>query len=511
MLKLEDLFVSTGREYEWVKSFQGQRIYVDRDYRINKMSADLYDLDMLLTANNDRTEKGNEHIEFRVNVPVGVYVAYHKPSLHPIPDWLKSWTLTNIEFDAYRDRKVYYKEFQPGNVVLGANNAPFWISHYVVLVEELDEDFAEVEPDPVEENDPVVVKEFDEPPAILNIFEDHNVHSPYLHDYEDPEKVRAFCLDSKNHGCSGVSVVVGNGFFEFGKFDEKETFKTTPDQKTFDVMKQFINVCREEGVFAYFWLWGDKESGGSPKGGVNGPAHLRIQDEIIRQIGPIKGWGAGFSWDTGEFLNESQVEAWANRYKEGFTLQHYIACRGFNTPSLTALSVPLFGPNGPEDCYALKMSDQRPIHWGERFTINRWGKFDETLTRRHLYWNAMAGGIGSWIGRFKNDPYYLNKNELQTYAIFILKFFSKNMKPCNWLTNGMALLNQKTNSMIVYKQYTNFIEVYNCPSEGKYFIKAIDTERLYHEEIISVKPNEFKTMEINLPRKSDWAITLNYS
>lgn len=124
--------------YETASVTVGDPFYVDRDYKIKNLPADLKDLTWIKTGNNDKFSAGLNFLSFRVYEDVMVYVG-HDERITDKPAWLQDWTRTDllIHDDQNTVFRCYGKSFSPGTVELGGNYGTDQSNMYVVLVKSL--------------------------------------------------------------------------------------------------------------------------------------------------------------------------------------------------------------------------------------------------------------------------------------------------------------------------------------------------------------------------------------
>jgi hypothetical protein len=110
----------------------GSDVFIDRDFVLTNVPAELVSLAYLRTANDDKFVSASDAVSFDVDGAVTVYVGY-STRIPSRPVWLQSWTDSGSEIrtsgPTYR---VYQKDFPAGRVVLGGNEMGF--SMYTVLV-----------------------------------------------------------------------------------------------------------------------------------------------------------------------------------------------------------------------------------------------------------------------------------------------------------------------------------------------------------------------------------------
>ena len=121
--------------YETAMLKEGDVYYVDRDYRLAFIPAELHDLTWIKTANNDKFSTGNDFLQFTVHEEVIIYVAYDE-RIPQLPEWLQDWTPTSMvikDADSVAFR-CYSKSFARGRISLGGNYGGDNSYMYLVLV-----------------------------------------------------------------------------------------------------------------------------------------------------------------------------------------------------------------------------------------------------------------------------------------------------------------------------------------------------------------------------------------
>ncbi|MFN8594670.1 MAG: Hsp70 family protein [Anaerolineae bacterium] len=118
------------------------RCYLDYEYTLSRIPADLSALPALRLAQADKNVEDAEFLHFNLSRAARVYVAYDADARH-VPDWLSDFTRTamTIEIDQIgtpRLLTVYAKDFPAGAVTLGGNraigSAGNVFMHYLVIV-----------------------------------------------------------------------------------------------------------------------------------------------------------------------------------------------------------------------------------------------------------------------------------------------------------------------------------------------------------------------------------------
>lgn len=130
-------FVSSGAAYVEVPARNGERVYIDREYKLVDLPP-TYEIGRLIrTRNDDDGASANPHLRFTADVAVDVHLAYATTAT-ALPAWMQGWTSTNVVVGADKGGgfRLFKRTFPAGQVVLGANergttNAT---SNYFVLV-----------------------------------------------------------------------------------------------------------------------------------------------------------------------------------------------------------------------------------------------------------------------------------------------------------------------------------------------------------------------------------------
>lgn len=122
--------------YRWAPIAAGLPIYQDRDYVLGSVPDYLQGALLLQGRNDDKGAAAPDHVQFTLNKPAAVFVAWDRRT--PAPAWLEGWERkTGEPWDmgwAKEGFDVYRQDFATGPVVLGGN-APA-NTHYVVMVAE---------------------------------------------------------------------------------------------------------------------------------------------------------------------------------------------------------------------------------------------------------------------------------------------------------------------------------------------------------------------------------------
>lgn len=343
----------------------------------------------------------------------------------------------------------------------------------------------------------------------------------------------AYLQHARQSGFEVLFLSINNQWFKIGQGYYDNLGTENPDPRTFAVIERIIRTAHENGARVHIWMWGDEQRHwtpiGGPAGGINGVRDQRAQRYIAARLGPLPGWSISYGFDVKEWASESQVAAWANNLKQHMGWQHLIFARGYDDPALSGISYSSNGPgsfegdvqtsaNGPrnydEVVGHILSAPNRTHFYEERFTYQRtfYGgpPWSMDLTRRSLWWTAIAGGVGSWYGYFDNGPQpYPNQEQLRTHQEFWMGRgrFQMNMQPCNFLTDSMCLWSDNTD-FVFYREDTNAVQVNISAAAGPLPAVAVDTRGAYAE--IDLGMMEPGNHTWNAPHASDWAVAVGY-
>lgn len=200
-----------------------------------------------------------------------------------------------------------------------------------------------------------------------------------------------------------------------------------PDLALFDTLEQAIRYAHERGGRTHIWAWGDNDRKQTPNhlaDGFRGGRHRRLIRYIAARLGPLPGWAMNFGFDTVEMPNaEADGAWWADELNRTMGWPHILTSRGWDNESFGAHSYAGFGGSpydlkttdkGPagyrEIRHHLEERRNKPSIYEERHTYNRWkcwpvdvrdpDRLNETGSRRLIWWEAMAGGMGGFFGHF---------------------------------------------------------------------------------------------------------------
>jgi len=345
-------------------------------------------------------------------------------------------------------------------------------------------------------------------------------------------KAKAYAKYAKDNGMSAIYIMLTNNWLKLGAYKYSEHNSQNPDPETFRILEKVIQTAHAEGVRVHLWAWGDEAREWTPigiNGGTNGSADKRLQRYIAARIGPLPGWSMGYGFDLNEWTNDNTRSEWANYLHDHFGWDHLLSTRGYKLPqgnningySSQGGSAQLRTVDGGPKNYNEVLGDissdnSRPSLYEERHIYEREGySLDMNGTRKLMWWNTMAGGMGCWFGFFKqdpvfgNDPGYPNPEQLRTAAIFWddNQRFMLNMSPSNNLTtNGYVLKSSDNKNYVFYNENTSSVQLNLSGMAGSQPAIAIDTKKAYSE--INVGTLNSSNSSWQAPYKSDWAIAV---
>jgi len=199
-----------------------------------------------------------------------------------------------------------------------------------------------------------------------------------------------------------------------------------PDPALFDALEAAIRYAHARGGRTHIWAWGDNDRKQTPNhlgGGFRGRKHQRLIRYMAARLGPLPGWSMNFGFDTIEMPNaEADCAWWAKTMNQTMGWPHILTSRGWDNEHFGAHSYAGFGggykltttSKGPAD-YAEIRQDMagrvnKPSIYEERHTYNRWkcwpgrvsrpDRLNEAGSRRLIWWETMAGGMGGFFGHF---------------------------------------------------------------------------------------------------------------
>jgi hypothetical protein len=269
----------------------------------------------------------------------------------------------------------------------------------------------------------------------------------------------------------------------------------------------------------------------------------------------------GYGFDLFEWTNQRQVSDWANYIHARSGYPHNLSARGLALlgPDNTLESAP---PNfvdgyacllregqilqtdglgggatlddGGPDSYAETLEDLRhrpgrAILYEERHGYLRyhqspgktaWPLTDMDGTRRLLWWQAMAGGAGGWIGFYgehsdaSGDGPYPAPEQLRTHRRFWNGRFAMDMVVANELTGGpdarqYALQSPGDGRIVIFAEDADAIALRLADLPGPVRATLVDAEAEYAEVDLGELAPADQTLDLTgrgAPR--DWALEL---
>ena len=367
---------------------------------------------------------------------------------------------------------------------------------------------------------------------LFNAYMSRVRHPAYLDDFgADLQQVQTkagACLkDALANGFEIVFVHVNNNWFKLGVREHNKHNSENPDPLAFRVLEKIIKTIHAAGGRVHIWAWGDESRKWTPKGvtgGINGKADRRLQRYIAARLGPLPGWTMGYGFDLHEWTNTEQLNAWAAYMHDHFGFQHLLCARGyvlegsFNVNSYdgfgrdVALTATAHGPADYKEITEDMDGDlARPHLYEERHSYKRDGfNLDMDGTRRLLWWESMAGGMGGFYGFYPNSPYpYPNPEQLRTHYEFwhTNNRFRLDMQRANNLSNSAHVLSVPLKlHCVFYAENASTIHMDLSGMPGTQPAIAVDTIKQYKEikiGILSAKEHVWKA-----PYRSDWAIAV---
>jgi hypothetical protein len=346
-----------------------------------------------------------------------------------------------------------------------------------------------------------------------------------LYSFEDPARIEAYLSDAEDSGFDNIWVSVG----EPDLWMTGRTGDVSPNLRTFKVLDEIIRRAHTRNMHVHLWAWKDAERKGTPlsyEGGINGKVDRRLQRYIAARLGPLPGWSMGYGFDLHEWVTPAQLDAWAEYLHGQFGWDHLLAARGhrFNVASNNINSYDGFGrkvqlatsPFGP-DSYAEILQDLsedpgRPHLYEERHTYQRpHHSLDMDATRRLLWWAAMAGGMGEFVGYYHPESKafggypYPQKHQFRAFRAFWNGRFLLDMEPCNQLTDGYGLCNE--NAYVIYRSDTETIRVDLSALPGSFPVIALNTVT---GETLDLGLHTNTLHEFTVPVRSDWALAIGH-
>ena len=327
------------------------------------------------------------------------------------------------------------------------------------------------------------------------------------------------------NGFEVVHIYVANNWFSYPEYSSDEHSNTNPDIHTFKILETCIQKAHARGGRVHIWAWGDHSRKATPieVGGINGRADRRVQRYIAARLGPLPGWTMGYGFDLWEWTTLSQVEEWAAYLYDHFGWQHLLSARGWKVTSTpaTIISYGSFGgdvvsttAHGPksynEITNHLRSDTQHPHLYEERHSYKRPEfNLDMKGTRRLLWQQTMAGGMGGFFGFYDSSPHpYPHPEQLRTHYTFwhTKRRFVLGMTTANSLTNGYCLRDKEHKKYIFYGEDTLSLHMDLSHMGANQPAVAVDLTAEYKEINIGVLSATKHTW--TAPHRSDWAIAV---
>ncbi|MBD3275271.1 MAG: DUF5060 domain-containing protein [Candidatus Marinimicrobia bacterium] len=264
------------------------------------------------------------------------------------------------------------------------------------------------------------------------------------------ETVWEFIIET---GFTGLHFSGGGGWW-FNIFDKNTRDdhgnpigEQDPDQRTFNVMEEFLTRAYEQGAATHIWMWGSDGWGEEGPEGIGGPMSVtdkRILRYIAGRLGPIPGWSMGYGYDLHAWADADELRTWYEYLKDQLGgWEHMLGARSdpydannqemkrwmeegipLQRKPLSAIywSGDYVGHYDYRVAYPWYVevisSSDKPQLQEDRFRIRKSGTFqpkDYTpdMTVRGLWHSTMAGGVGNIWGNLLphnennlgSDPY----------------------------------------------------------------------------------------------------------
>ncbi len=344
------------------------------------------------------------------------------------------------------------------------------------------------------------------------------------------KQTKAYYQDARDNGFEIIFIHVNNNWFQHGVRKHSQHESENPDPLAFSVLEEIIKTTHQLGGRVHIWAWGDESRQWTPKGlpgGINGKADKRLQRYIAARLGPLPGWTMGYGFDLHEWTNSKQLNTWAQYLHQHFGWQHLLCARGYilegpnniNSYDGFGRDVPLkttsHGPAGYDEIVEDLASDNnRPHLYGERHSYKRSGfDLDMDGTRRLLWAEIMAGGMGGFFGFYQDSPHpYPKPEQLRTAYTFWHKKnrFLPDMQPQNNLiSDGYALRDQDKMNYVFYTTDASSIKIDLSKTPTSLPAIAVDAKKEYRE--INIGPLNSGQHTWKAPYKSDWAMAVGHT
>jgi len=367
---------------------------------------------------------------------------------------------------------------------------------------------------------------------LFNVYMGRVKQLAYLDDFgpdlgQVKKKALACLAEARKNGFEIIFIHVNNNWFKFGVRQHNQHDSKNPDPVSFTVLETIIRTVHQAGGRVHIWAWGDESRKWTPRGvpgGINGRTDRRLQRYIAARLGPLPGWTMGYGFDLHEWTDTEQLNSWAaylHHYLGGW--QHLLCARGHLLKGPDNLnSYDGFGRNvelkttahGPVDYQEIAEDMDgdltRPHFYEERHSYKREGfNLDMDGTRRLLWWESMAGGMGGFFGFYPDSPYpYPNPEQLRTHYTFwhTNHRFRLDMQRANSSGKELLLAVPSRSHYVFYGENTSSISMDLSGMSDPQPAVAVDTKKEYHEiEIGTLSTTEHVW---KAPYRSDWAVAV---
>ena len=359
------------------------------------------------------------------------------------------------------------------------------------------------------------------------------VYGPDLKDTAG--KTRAYLAEAMENGFETIFLHVNNNWLKYGARTYSEHKSEEPDLTAFRVVETVIAAAHQAGGRVHIWAWGDEQRKWTPRGlpgGVNGSVDRRLQRYIAARLGPLPGWTMGYGFDLHEWTNGKQLNSWADFLHGHFGWQHLLSARGIilsgpdniNSYDGMGRNVALHTTSGGPKDYQEIVDDldsnvSTPHLYEERHTYKRPRfQLDMDGTRRLMWWEAMAGGMGGFFGFYPPDSSafaghpYPNPEQLRTHYTFwhTNRRFLLDMERANHFSDDRTFIleNSDNTRFILYKESSDTIQIDFSTMPGPQPAVAVDTKKAYSE--IHLGDLQPKAQTIELPTVSDWVLAVGH-
>jgi hypothetical protein len=402
--------------------------------------------------------------------------------------------------------------------------------------------------------------------------------------WDDPIRKRyliePYWDDTVDNGFQICFVALFYSWFKRGALDRKMVNAldvSGPDLDVFDALDYIIRYVHQRGGRVHIWAWGDQGRRQIPNllpGGVLGSDHKRLMRYIAARLGPLPGWCMNFGFDTLELPQpESITSQWATYLNERMGWQHLLCARGWQNPAFGINSYAGFsgryeltttrnGPIGYEEIRQDMESDRSKPHlYEERHTYNRFkyvdpdscrepgdgpdqygnadghacwpvklnsteqGRLNEDGSRRLIWREQMAGGMGGFFGHFSvrfnsYGPFSqqcgcgYHPESLKTAFRCFNDFWAKGRFLFDMVVEtkrvrraiGHCLRTTDAKNFVFFIENANSVEIDLSKMPGPRQVIVVDAKKAYRE----IDKGRLSTgwQALDLGHTSDWAIAV---